>query len=426
MYLHLTQLAAGPAPSDEAADNSPAEALPPKEPSPAREVLFVSHYPFYGGPQNRARRLAAPLAEAGWSLTVALPDEPGNAAARLRDNGVQVVQMPLSRLRAKRNPLTHVRFVRSWLPDIARLRRLIRESNAEVVVVAGLANPHAAIAAHLEGRAVVWQILDTRTPTVAKHAVLPFVRRMADVVMTTGTGLADFHPGVTKFGDRWIPFYSPVDLVQFRPDRARGSLARQRLGISPESEVVGLVGNITPQKGIEYFIAAARAIGASRPEATFLIVGRVMESHEAYRARIQAMIDRAGLPASSRLILCEPQGDVAELLNALDVFVLTSVPRSEGVPTVALEALASGLPVVATDVGGVREIIDSTCGEVVRPCQPNKIASAVLRILEDRELRMSLGGAARARACSDFGIEQSLSRHLEAFDQALRHRAGRN
>lgn len=220
-------------------------------------VLYVIHYRFFGGPQNQALRLAQPLARRGVATVVVLPDEPGNAAERLRAGAVDVVSLPLHRLRAVPDPLLQVRFLASMPEEVATLRRLIRQRSIDVVQVGGLVNPHAAIAARLEGVGVVWQLLDTRAPMMLRRLIMPWVIALADVVMTTGAGVARVHPGAAALGSRLVPFYPPVDTSVFTPGPDHRASARAEFGLGTGGLLVGTVANLNPQKGLEHFIAVA-------------------------------------------------------------------------------------------------------------------------------------------------------------------------
>jgi glycosyltransferase involved in cell wall biosynthesis len=116
----------------------------------------------------------------------------------------------------------------------------------------------------------------------------------------------------------------------------------------------------------------------------------------------------------------DPQQRVPELMRAFDIFALTS--RIEGVPTTVMEAMATGLPVVTTDVGAVREVVaEGITGFVVRPADPQAIADAILRLIRDPSLRKSLGESGRERVLSRFSIDACAKAHLEAFGRAIAH-----
>jgi glycosyltransferase involved in cell wall biosynthesis/uncharacterized protein YbaR (Trm112 family)/SAM-dependent methyltransferase len=384
-------------------------------------VLSVIHYPTFGGPHNRNARLAPHLAARGWQTTVVLPLESGNAAERLRDAGVEVVQAPLHRLRASPSPVTQARSWASFPSEVSALRRLIQERGADVVLLNGLVNPHAAIAARLEDVPVVWQLLDTRTPMALRRALMPLVTRLADAVMSTGVDVARVHPGALLLGDRLVPFFPPVETSTFRPDAERRARARAELGVPEGACVVGTVGNLNPQKGHEYLLRASAILRGRGQEVAVHILGAHTPTQAEYEARLHEEARALGL--CDVLVFSDPGARVAELLPAFDVFVLASVPRSEGVPTVVLEAMSCGIPVVATDVGAVREVVeDGVTGIVVPPLDPDAIAIAVGKLLADPLLRTRMGSTARARAVERYDAQACADTHVRAFEVAIAHR----
>lgn len=386
------------------------------------KLLHVVHYPVFGGPHNRAARLRGPLADRGWETIVLLPDEPGTAAERLTAAGVEVVQMPLHRLREHRDPRIHLGFGSQFPFDVARIRKLLRERDIDVVLVNGLVNPHSAIAARLAGVPIVWQLLDTRTPMLLRRAMMPVATRLGDIVMSTGTAVAEAHPGATELGDRLVTFFPPVDVESFRPDSERRRLARAELGIDDDAFVIGNVSNVNPQKGHDTFIRAAVLLSRTHPDATFVILGATYDHHAEYANRLWVDAREGGLHLGNNLIVRDPGANVAALLPAFDVFWMTAGPRSEGIPTVVEEAMACGLPVVATDVGAVREAVnDGVTGFVVPPLRPDKIAAATIKLLNDPGMRSEMGAAGRRRAVDLFAADVCADTHVRAFEAAIEH-----
>jgi glycosyltransferase involved in cell wall biosynthesis len=388
------------------------------------KLLVVNHYPVFAGPHNSTLRLAEPLREHGWETLVVLPEEPGNAVERLRDAQVPVMTMPLQRARARLDPALHIRWLAGIRDEVRRLRRVIRSERIDLVIPVGLENPHGALAGRLEGVPVVWQIIGTKMPMAGRCLLMPIVLGLSDVLMTTGTTVARQHPGAISMAERLVPFLPPADVDLFRPDPACGMAARTRLGLDPEAFVVGTVGNLNPQKGHPYFVQAAARLRQVHPNVRFVILGSIHDTHPTARDDLLDQGRELGLEPGKDLIIEAPGDEVAELAAAFDVFWLSSVPRSEGVSTVVIEAMALGQPVVSTDVGGLRDVVHhGRTGYLVPAQDPEAMVAATIPLLEDPELRGRLGVAAREFAVRHGGLDACLAAHLQAFDRARRRRA---
>jgi glycosyltransferase involved in cell wall biosynthesis len=389
-----------------------------------RVVLAVIHHNIFGGPHNQVLRLHRPLLDRGWQTVAVLPAEPGNAAERLRMGGVEVLQIPLHRPRKTWRPGAHVGLVLGALPEVVALRCAIRSEGASLVQVFGPLYPHGAVAARLEGVPVVWQLLGTFAPAPVRLAMMPAVLTLSDVLMTTGFSVARAHPGARTLGRRLVPFYPPVDATEFRPDPARRAQARRELGVPPDGLLIGTVGNFNRTKGHEIFVRVASEIRRFTSKVHFRILGADTPTHSAYyESHVRDLAERLGLLSNDVLRFADPGARVAEFLPGFDIFVLTS--RSEGVPTSALEAMSCGLPVVATDVGAVREVVkDGITGRVTSAGKPHAIASAILDLIHDPNLRSSMGFAGRRRAVEKYDTEVCVRTHLAAFEMAIAHRAG--
>jgi glycosyltransferase involved in cell wall biosynthesis len=378
-------------------------------------VLSVVHYPVFGGPQNRNMRIAPLLREAGIELTVLLPDEPGDAAEHIRAAGVDVMTMPLDRLRTLRNTVANARMLLRLRRQVSALRALIRQGGFDVVLINGLLNPHAALAAP-GGIGVVWQLLDTVPPPVLRRALMQLVIRRSDIVMTAGMEVAAAHPGALELGDRLIAFFPPVDLEAFAPSPERRAAARLELGLEPDDLVVGNVSNLTPVKDHFTFVRAAAQLRRVRPDVRFVILGNVWEHRGDHAQRLLREAASLGLELDRSLIVREPGNRVAELEPAFDVFWLTSV--TEGLPTVVGEAMALELPVVSTDVGAVHEaVLDGVTGALVPVSDPEALVAATLPYL-DAERGQAAGGEARRRAAELFSLEACAAVHLGAIERA--------
>ncbi len=386
-------------------------------------VLSVIHYPIFGGPHNRNARLAPILSERGVKTTVLLPDEPGNAAERLRDAGVNVVLLPMRRIRATKNALTHLRLVLGFAGQVRAVRKLMRELQIDVVQINGLANPHGAFAARGLGIPVVWQVLDTYTPMSLRKLLAPIVRRYADVVMCTGRQVANSHPGVTDRPERLVNFYPPVDVDQFKSDPSVRSAARAALGLDASAFVVGTVGNLNLQKGHDNFIRAAALLKSRVPHAKFVILGASHGNHRAYIDGMWSLGAKLGLEYGRDLMSIDPTGRVHEMAQALDVFWMTPRPNSEGIPTAMEEAMAMCIPVVSFDVGSICELVEhGRTGFLVSDQDVAAVAELTLQHLLDPDQRAKMGGLGRQFVEANASLEKCAETHIKAYELASRNK----
>lgn len=388
-------------------------------------VLSVIHYPVFGGPHNRNLRLFQPLLDSGIRTTVLLPDEPGNAAPRVRAAGMDIVQCRLGRLRNTRNPIRLARLLLSLPGDIARIRRVIRDSQVDLVQINGLVNPHAAFAAWAEDVPVVWQILDTYAPKVLRRGAVALVNRLADIVMCTGAKVALEHPGLATHPDRLVLFYPPVDVERFNPDPVARRDARIELGIDDAKLVVGTVGNVNLQKGHENFVRAAAGLRRSVDGVRFVILGGVHENHRAYARQLVDLANSIGLTIERDLVVRDPGGRVDRLMQAFDVFWMTSKPNSEGIPTAMEEAMALALPVVSFNVGSIAELLEhGVSGFLIDRQDPDVLARLTEEHLLDPEERATIGAKGQSFVRSRASLEACLKHHLRAYELALGRRHG--
>lgn len=387
---------------------------------PGRKVLFVIHHAVFGGPHNQALRLAGPLRERGYETVVLVPDMAGDAPGRLSAAGVSVERVRLHSLRAKPDPIVQLRFALSFLPEVLAIRRRIRDQGVHLVQVGGLVNPHAALAARLAGVPIVWQLLDTRSPRPLAWAAMLWVRALATVVMPTGRRILPAFPGWRRIAPRIVPFIPPVDTSTFRPIPGLRSTVRVEWGIPADAPVIGSVANLNPQKGISMLIDAFGRVKARLPNARLVIVGAEYEAHAQYARGLRRRLAALGLIEGVDVYFLGARRDVERQLQGFDLFALASVPRSEGMPTVLLEAMSCGLPVVATDVGGVAEAIEhGSTGSVVPPSDVKALADAATRILLDPQSRAAMGAAGRQRALDRFTVERCADAHARAYDLAM-------
>jgi L-malate glycosyltransferase len=204
--------------------------------------------------------------------------------------------------------------------------------------------------------------------------------------------------------------YNGIDLAAFA-GAAERSVVRQEFGVADEEFVILQVARLDPLKDHVTALRTLERVVQQRPDARLLVAGEGPEL-----PTIQAAVAHLGLQRQVRLLGLRT--DVPRLLAAADLFLLTSV--SEGIPLTVIEAMAAGLPVVATPVGAIAVAIeDGKSGLLVPVRDAGALEAALRRLIEDAALRQALGAAARARVESVFAFEAVVARLAAIYDELL-------
>ena len=388
------------------------------------KVLSIIHYAYFGGPHNRNTLLRPVLEEMGFDMIVLLPDEKGNAYDIMKNKGINVIKMPLHRLRSTISIRIHLTFFLSLFKEIIQLRKFIINNDIDVVLINGLANPHGAIAAKLSGIPVVWQILDTRTPKIVSFFMMLLARAFSSVIMSTGVNVAKIHPFTSGLNNRLVNFFPPVDTQKFVIDEVIRTNIRKDLGIPKDSLLVATVGNFNPQKGHEFFIEAAKIVEKEcelkNMSVYFLIFGSTMPTHKTYFNKLNLLIKDLDFNSIDKFRLLRPKYEIHQVLSAFDIFVQASVPNSEGIPTAILEAISCGLPIVSSDVGSISEVvIDGQNGTLVPSMKVTSMASAILTLLNDPEKRKKMSLYSINQVKHKIGLESCAIAHMKSFNLSM-------
>lgn len=275
--------------------------------------------------------------------------------------------------------------------------------------------------AHLFG---VLLRLFTRVPRVASAHCRHIQPHWAlnDMVITASESTRRFHRRVNFVpGHRIVKIHNFVDGKRFEnlAPETRHTI-RRPLGIADSDLLITVVANVMPRKGQRYAIAALPQILAATPSARLLLVG---DEDQAYTKLVQSEADR--LNVSPHIHWLGRRDDIPNLLGASDLFLLPSL--EETMPLAILEAMAAGLPTVATNVGGVAECISQgETGLLVPRHNHRALGEAVIELLSDSEKRRRMGKAARRRYEESFSIESQTAATEAVFEQMVsRQRARR-
>jgi glycosyltransferase involved in cell wall biosynthesis len=203
--------------------------------------------------------------------------------------------------------------------------------------------------------------------------------------------------------------HNGVSVVELERDAASG-LSRE----TGSGFVVGTAGRLETVKGLEDFLRAAARL--DRDDIRFMIVGDGPD-----RGRLERIARESGV--EDRIEFCGYSPNLAGELATMDVFVMPSL--TEGFGLVAAEAMALEKPVVASDVGGLAEVVeDGLTGILVPPGDPKALASAIGRLLDDSAARRSMGEAGRRRVLEHFAAKRMVEEHLSVYGELLGRQVG--
>jgi len=243
--------------------------------------------------------------------------------------------------------------------------------------------------------------------------------RAVDGVIAISGGVADSLAAAGVDRARVAIVHSGVDCEHFRPPTAQERAdARGALGISDDEIVISAIGALEQRKGHRHLI---EAIGAILAEAKSVKLKCFIAGQGSILRLLQNEV--ALVRCGDRIKLPGRIDDARGILWASDIFAMPSL--KEGLGVAALEAMASGLPVIASDVGGLREVVeDGRTGIIVAPANCAAIASAIGRLAESGELRAQMGSAARARVVEKYSVERMAAETLALYRECVRKTRG--
>ncbi|MBC7678997.1 MAG: glycosyltransferase, partial [Pseudorhodobacter sp.] len=223
-----------------------------------------------------------------------------------------------------------------------------------------------------------WKALERRTAHLADRLVV-----VADTDRVKGLAA-----GIGR-AEQYATIRSGLELDRYGADPVVRAQVRAELGLAPEAFVVGAVNRLSPQKDPRTLVLAVAQVLRADPQARLLLVG-----DGPLRLQVQALIAELGIAA--QVVAVGLRDDVPRLLTAMDVF--TSASLWEGLPRTVLQAMATGVPVVATATDGIVDVVeDGRTGLLVAPGCPDELGAAVQRLLDEPGLGTALAQAASVR-----------------------------
>ena len=352
------------------------------------------------GPQLRMLRVANALHEAVNTVVVIPKKGPSDFKDALVEADISFVELPLTKFSRS---ITDIFLSLIKMPyEINCLKKSAIACQADVVHSSGGAWMFKAIiAARLAGIPSVWHLNDTSSPSIFKHIARLLIKRWVAGVIVAGSRvkshyLPDFETYTS--GVEIIKIEAPVDTNKFR--------SKNRYGQNKRLSLI-TVGNVSPVKGYETLVHAANELKGN-VNFSWRVFGYLLDSQKSYQNRIFGKMDDLGL---KEVKIMGASSKVDLMLMDSDIYVCTS--EAEASPTSVWEAMACGLPIIATDVGCVSDYIQHGVNGYIVPVGDFSSIAKYIKVLDgDISLRKEMGMKNRKLAEEYFDIEVCARKHL--------------
>lgn len=344
----------------------------------------------YGG-ERSTFLLCSGLVKRGHSITLACPENSSFI------NFFEEAAFPVFPLAMSDEPLT-----KSW-KVVLRLVRYLRRERPDLVVVQmrqGIAQ--VALACRLTGIPLVATCRSLKKPSAYRPAsrVIAVAEVVKERLLRAGIDI-----------NRIDVVHNGVDTSHFRPTN-QGATFKAQVGLPSSQLLVGVVARLDSEKGHAWFLRAAQKVVQHTPQVHFVFVG-----HGSLRCALEKQATELGI--IDRLTFAGYHEDITPWISAIDIVVLPSVER-EGLSRVLLEAGAMGKPCIGTPIGGTPEIVShQETGFIVPVGDDSALADALVRLIDDANLRSVMGAAARKRIEEMFALEGMIEKSEAVYRRMI-------
>lgn len=362
-------------------------------------ILYLNYSMEVGGIEIMIYELVCKLNENGFSPSICVFKGGGSLEKKLGQKGIPIYCID------KREGID--------LSVIPRLRKLLQRENIKILhthnfsgwLYGGLASMAIKSLKHIHTE---HSNVDKKRRAWAEKLLSYFTDAII-CVSERGRQFMIANQGISP--ERLTIIYNGVDTEKFYPDPEKKKAYREKLGIRNGVPTIGIVARLTPVKDHFTLLRAFSKLSKNISDAILLVVGDG-------ELRNELENETGKLDLKDRVLFLGEQSDIAELLNVIDVFTLSSL--SEGHNIALLEAMATSLPVVVTDVGGNQEIVlDGVTGHLVPSKSYQALADKIISVISDKGLMFKMGRKAREVVLSKFSVEKMAENYRKQYIDLL-------
>ena len=384
------------------------------------KILFYNHQGKISGAERVILLILKKLNRSRFEPSMVCP-ETDAMSAETKKLGVPCQTINQLEARFTLRPDKLLYYLASFIKTIRQLRAQIIKTQPDLIHAVSIRSGLAAITSSIGMKIpVVWHLHDE----LPKHPFSTLIRlfavcfrqtRLMPVSRATGRSFRGRVPRL--LGKHWCErvVHNGIELEEFEIDQTNRRRIRTELGLSENELVIGIVGQITPRKGQLELIETFARTQKQMPSSTLLVAGApIFNQDDAYLEKLKQTARNSGI--ENRVKFLGSRNDVAAIMQSLDLLVINS--SSEALVLVAIEAMACGTPIIATDVGGTVEIIEhKTNGWIIPFGDENALSEALLTLGRDKEMRRKFAVESRKIAASRLNAQHFISQVEEFYEQ---------
>ena len=362
-----------------------------------------------GGPQTRNLMIASVLKKK-FDFTFIFPKE-NCKEYQTKCNSLGIKSLPISLTTIKRDLANIISYLILFPFEVIKLSRILKKNCFDILHISGGSwQFKGLLAAKLANIRVIWELNDTYAPFLIR-LIFFFLSRLADGFIFASKRTKKYYEKLAPINCKNFLIQSPVDTNSFNPSNkylVEKFIVKNR---KEKKFFIGTVANISPVKGILNLLKTANKLKLYSNKIVFIVIGAIHKSQMNYHAYLIQMMKKLKI---KNFFFLKSRKDVRPLLKAMDIYVCSS--SNESSPLSVWEAMSMKKAIVSTDVGDVKNFIKNNInGFIVKTDDPNDLANAIRKLIENPKLRSIFGKSAREVVKNKLNLKICASLHEQAY-----------
>ncbi len=383
-------------------------------------ILYVHSSDEMYGSDRILLELVKGLDKHRFRAIVVLPNDipyQGLLSKALHEQNIKTIHLDLAILRRKYfNPFGFLQYLFRLSTSTVALIRLIQQESIQIVHSFTVAVIPGAIAAYITRQPHIWHVHEIIIhPRLLWRFTSWLIPRLSkQVVAVSEPTRKHLCIGNQLNEKKAIVIHNGIDIIDCASESQQ---VREEWQVHSEQPLVGMIGRVSNWKGQKYFLQVANILKPKNPQVRFALVGGTFPGQENLLEELKAFATQLSL--SSTAIISNFRSDIPLVLEAYDIFVLPST-LPDPFPTVILEAMAAGKPVIANAHGGSVEMVEhQVTGLLVEPGAPEAMANAIQQLLDNPDERVIMGKRGRERLISHFSIQSCVEKWTHLYESLI-------